>query len=413
MNSVIKNNRQKGLVVILMTLALTVLLGFAALAIDMNHVVLNKSRLQNGVDSAALAGAVVADAGKSTTEIANAVLDTLKTHTSISSGNGEIGVFSDATFDSSDTTLTLPLSDSATLLMQFSNDPSLFPMSDEDFDGSGDIYVRVAVSDVPLNGFFVGLFGLEKHVSASAVAGPSSSVKELCNLVPMAACAFNAADKDFGGFVEGKVMTLKSSDWHKSGMNSEGNFGLLNYGDQTLNDLDEQLAGGYEGCLVDGFANGATGNKIGVVKNGLNTRFGDPYDPDFPPDILTTSGTVTTVDGSLTSSFTYADYLSQISSENFTPESNGESGRRMLQIPILDCDSGVGSGSNYVAPVVTIGCFFLVSKAPESAGNNEPQFVYGEFVSGCRVNNASFGQTPNDSGAYKIQLYQDPNKLGI
>jgi len=420
MNSVIRNSkkRQSGLVIILMTLALTALLGFAALAIDINHQVLNKSRLQNGVDSAALAGAVVADAGKSINEIANAVLHTLQTYTSTSSGNTELSVFSVDDLEENSSTITIPLSENATLLIQFSHDPTEFPANDSILSNSGDLYVRVAVSEVPLNGFFVGLFGLTKHVSASAVAGPSSSVKQSCNLVPMAACAIDATDDEIGGFTEGELMVLKSSNWKKSELNSPGNFGLLNYGDQAMNDLTEQLAGGYDGCLDSGFAKGAPGNSIGIVKNGLNKRFGDPYDPEYPPDILTTSGTVVLNEetGNVTSStFTYANYLEEISSESFQPELNGESGRRMLQMPILDCSKGVDNGANYTAPVVTIGCFFLISKAPDSSGNgsNEEQSVYGEFVSGCRVNNASFGQTPNDIGAYKIQLYQDPNKQGV
>ncbi|CAM3179147.1 Tad domain-containing protein [Vibrio rarus] len=412
-------NRQKqsGLVIIIFTIALTVLLGFAALAIDMNHVVLNKARLQNSVDAAALAAAVVADAGSDTKDIANATLDALKTYAS-SSGNSEIEVTQNKQFSSTGASLSLPLSDSATLSIQFSNDPTVFPQASFSLNGAGgeanDIYIRVQVSGVELQGFFVSLFGIEKSVSASAVAGPSSSVEELCNLVPMAACAINNSDDKFGGYKEGQLQTLKSSDWKKSELGSPGNFGLLNFGDNGKGDIDEQLAGGYEGCLEDGIAHGATGNKVGVVKNGLNTRFGDSSSSEYPPDILTTSGEVTTddADNVLSSTFTYSDYVTETSSANFEPVEGGEAGRRMLQIPIIDCENGIGNGNNYEAPVVTIGCFFLTSKAPQSNGNDD-QIIYGEFVSGCRVNNASFGLTPSNTGAYKIQLYQDPNSEGV
>ncbi|GEA61698.1 Tad domain-containing protein [Vibrio comitans] len=414
--------KQSGLVIILFTVCLTVLLGFAALAIDINHVVLNKSRLQNSVDSAALAAAVVADGntGKTTTDIANAALDAIRAY-STSSGNDEISVTQVSSFTSQGRTHSLALSDSANLIVQFSNDPTSFNSGTfalQDSSGeANDIYVRVEVTGVSLQGFFVNLFGANKSVSASAVAGPSSSVQELCNLVPMAACAIDETDQDFGGFEVGQMKTLKTGDWKKSEIGAPANFGLLNYGEQGMDDLDEHLAGGYNECLVDGVAKGAPGNKVGRVKNGLNTRFGDPNDPEYPKDILTTSGSITKDnDGNITgSTFTYDNYVTETSRGDFIPETGGEPGRRILQIPILNCTQGTGSGGNFEAPVVTIGCFFLISKAPESNGNgnNEQQEVYGEFIQSCRVNNASFGLTPSNSGAYKIQLYQDPIGEGV
>ncbi|MEZ9955466.1 pilus assembly protein TadG-related protein, partial [Vibrio splendidus] len=49
--------KQQGLVVIMITAALLVFLAVSALAVDINHMVVNKTRLQNAVDSAALAAA--------------------------------------------------------------------------------------------------------------------------------------------------------------------------------------------------------------------------------------------------------------------------------------------------------------------------------------------------------------------
>lgn len=52
---------QKGITLVLISLILLILIGMGAFAMDLNHQVLNKARLQNAVDSAALAAAVVAD----------------------------------------------------------------------------------------------------------------------------------------------------------------------------------------------------------------------------------------------------------------------------------------------------------------------------------------------------------------
>ena len=49
--------KQQGLVAVMITAALLVFLAVSALAVDINHMVVNKTRLQNAVDSAALAAA--------------------------------------------------------------------------------------------------------------------------------------------------------------------------------------------------------------------------------------------------------------------------------------------------------------------------------------------------------------------
>ncbi|GAD81001.1 MULTISPECIES: pilus assembly protein TadG-related protein [Vibrio] len=414
-------NNQSGLVMIIFTLALTVLLGFAALAIDMNHVVLNKARVQNSVDAAALAAAVVADSGKTTQEIANAALDSVKNYSS-SAGNSEITVTQNAVFGAGGSSLSLPLSDSAIILIQFSNDPTVFPSSSfQRKNASGefnDVYVRVQVTGVALEGFFVGLFNASKSVSASAVAGPSSSVSsssELCNLVPMAVCAKDSSDDEFGGYSEGDYQVLKESSWKDSDFDTPGNFQLLDF--TGKGEVDEQLAGGYDGCLSGGSVNVATGNSVGLVKKGLNTRFGSYQGmsaSDYPPDIYVKEANITTDDdGNITSDFTYADYQQDIADGNYTEQAGGVPGRRLLSVPIIDCSNNTGgNGANAEFNVVSVGCFFLSQQAPTSNGNSEPQKVYGEFNTDCLVNNATFPTTPSTSGAYKIQLYKDPNSSG-
>ncbi|ANO32225.1 hypothetical protein BCU83_00710 [Vibrio breoganii] len=384
------HHKQSGLVVILFTIALTVLLGFAALAIDVNHVVLNKSRIQNGVDAAALAGAVVADTGDATqSQIASAVLATIKNYSSLD-GNSDITVDQDVSFGEG--SLSLKLSDKATLKIQFSNDPTSFPGV---VGSNDDTYVRVEVTDVALESFLIGILGIGKSVSASAVAGPSSSVEQTCNLVPMAACAVDGNDSKNGGYTVGQEQELKSSSWKEHDIQAPGNFGLLDFLDDH-SVLRDHLAGGYKGCLTIGENVGVKpGGSIGNVAAGLNTRFDDDSSEEYPSDKWIGEGT-------------YSDYedalVNETDSNNYIDD--GELYRRTLQIPIIDCSKGSGSGNGYSAPVVTIGCFFMKKPAPSNNGSKEG--VIAEYRPNCLVNNASFGQTPSDSGAYKIQLYKDP-----
>ena len=50
-------NKQQGAVLILVVAAMVAMLGMAGLALDGGHAMLNKTRLQNTVDAAALSGA--------------------------------------------------------------------------------------------------------------------------------------------------------------------------------------------------------------------------------------------------------------------------------------------------------------------------------------------------------------------
>ncbi|MEZ9888903.1 pilus assembly protein TadG-related protein [Vibrio breoganii] len=413
-------SKQGGLVVVLFTFALLLLLGFAALAIDVNHVVLNKSRLQNAVDAAALSAAVVADDKGGTGEIATAALVGLKKYLE-QTGNSEFDIIDNSSFGSgSDTTPTFntQLNSDTLLTIQLSNDPSSFSsgtFSRKTGSDFNDIYVRVKVSNVTLNGFFVNLFDLNKSVSASAVAGPSSSISrqsEACNVVPLAVCAANPDDDQYGGYTPGELQVLKDNDWSNTGMNS-GNFGLLNMdgGGAGKDEIAQYLAGGYTECIsTSGEVETSKGQGVGKVADGLNVRFGDNGKYAGDPDEYIKEADVDLVNE--TTDFTYQNYLDDLDNggidSQYLPE-GGVEGRRVLQVPILDCDAGSLDSNGKIYKMVTVGCFFLSKKAPPSNSNNDPQRVVGEFIEDCLINNGTFGVDPISSGAYKIQLYKDPD----
>ena len=150
---------QKGITLVLISLVLLILLGVAAFGIDLNHQVLNKTRLQNAVDTAALAGAVVADKTEDVNQAETAVRTTLS-GISTEPGNSEL------TFSDSNTAVTFS-HDMQTFVSAASFTPPL---------GEYDIYVRVAVTDISLTQYLSGLFGIDKEVSASAVAGRSAAL---------------------------------------------------------------------------------------------------------------------------------------------------------------------------------------------------------------------------------------------
>ncbi|MDW6002352.1 pilus assembly protein TadG-related protein [Vibrio mangrovi] len=389
--------RQQGLVLVLVTAALLALAGMMALAIDVNHALLNKSRLQNGVDSAALAAAIVLDNGGTDADAQAMVTDTLN-QLALSAGNDEID-FS-----------------GATVSVTFSNDPETFP--DPGYSAADDNrFVRVAVTNYSLDDFFASIFGVTKSLSASAVAGPSSANTNVCNLVPVAVCA--GEDSGTGdGYNTGEIYALKLADQTQSSMGS-GNYQLLDFG-SGADTVRDAMAGGFEGC-VDTLETVKTkpGGTVGPVGQGLNTRFGvygggGVSAADYPPDIYVKEPDPPATmddDGNIvyTAGWGYSDYEAgatacDADSSGENCRADGEHDRRIIPVPIVDCSTASGGTTEF--SIVSLGCFFLLQQAPTS--NAGDQVVFGEFIEDCTIKNGTSGNSSSDEGPYRIVLYKDP-----
>ncbi|MCY9873310.1 TadE/TadG family type IV pilus assembly protein [Vibrio barjaei] len=386
---------QKGLTLVLITMVLVVFLVFAAFAVDVNHALLSKTRLQNGVDAAALASAVKVSAGETDAVAQSIAIQTLTTMYA-ASGNTEIDIPAES------------------ISVQFSNDPQDFGST---YDDSLDTYIRVSVSDVPLNSYFLGYFGFDKAGAASAVAGPSSTIIYACNVVPMAVCAAPISGaNDFLGYTFQTVYELKVADKNATEM-GPGNFQLLDFGSGGSS-VREYLAGGFVGCVdITSSVTTKPGASIGPVGQGLNTRFGDysgggMTSSTYPPDIYIKEPTTlaeTDANGDVVydNSWMHADYETESASCSGSASgscTSGENGRRILPVPMVDCDGA--SGGTTELPLLAVGCFFLLQKAPNNNGAKDG--VYGEFIEDCTITNGTTGVTPSSEGIFKIQLYRDP-----
>ncbi|MBY7790348.1 pilus assembly protein [Vibrio fluvialis] len=403
-------HKQRGLVVAIVTIAMIVFLGIAALGIDINHALTNRTKLQNSVDAAALAAAVLLDKGDTTANATTAATAML-TKMAAASGNKEID--------------TSP--EGVVISVTFSNDPGDFTGTFVD-DVNKERYVRVAVSNLSLAGFFIKVVGGDKTIGASAVAGPSAG-GGTCNTVPMAVCADPDADSIVDpntlGYIAGNIYQLKLGAQNTT-MGS-GNFQLLDYKGETTLSLSQQLAGGFEGCVdiaqdgdtpdtaEDNTVTSKTGATIGQVGVGLNTRFGEYpngvgsglTEAAYPPDgniveaVITSPATgVTATD---LSAVTSALDLT-VSSVGGTYQSGGGNGRRILAVPIIDCSGSETGKSDYL--VKAVGCFLLLRKAPTNNSGTVP--VYGEFLEECTSQNTHNNGTSTSSGSYRIVLYDDP-----
>ncbi|MGO4311800.1 TadE/TadG family type IV pilus assembly protein [Pseudomonas sp. KB_15] len=415
--------RQDGSVSVLMVIALAAMAMMAALALDGGHMQLNKTRLQNAVDAAALSGAKTlsqaAGGVNSASTTRTAALNTL-TQNANATGNNELAT---AVGGNAGAFAVVELASSV-------YGPFSYP------GPANAKYVRVSVPSYNLTGFFWNFaqaFGAggpgAKAVAAIATAGPSPTSP--CDLAPLMVCGdptkYNPGAGLFWGFQFGDLNVLKTASGNKSPI-GPGNFQLLDFGSGG-NAVREEMAGGGTVCRNVG-DNVATepGNKVGPASQGLNTRFGIYQGPvsasDYPPDLVTTSSnpaitddgtgpkyqgqTITSSNGNLTAGgnaiLDYNDWRASVAgcvAGGSGCQSNGVFERRILKIVVGDC-AGKNNGSTSI-PVLGFGCYFVVQ--PMDGGGGEAE-IFGQFVKECEGDNVAGPSPSTDSGPQIIQLYK-------
>ncbi|WP_261836274.1 hypothetical protein [Vibrio ishigakensis] len=365
--------------------------------------ILNKSRVQNGVDSAALSASLALENGASVSQAATAAIDTIKAMAS-AAGNDELDLNVVGVQANSAATkeFTFQSSDGTSVIVQFSNNPITFPAASA-LSTSLDIYTRVAVEGHGLQSFLIQVFGLSKSVKASAVAGRSSGIQNSSNIAPVGICEqgsttfgydvgteYQLAGKtegNSGGTGECKNKNKCEPEAPNSGDIGSGNYNYLRldgYGNGA-DGLGDAIGGKAPGEFSDGetgvyFIDGTVDTKPGV-NNGPVTGFNSRWNVEdgFPdPDTDTTSKT-------------YAEYINA---------GNGN-GRRTFVVPVVDCSEG----TNGAKPITIKGfaCFFLTQQY-----DKQEKVIWGEFyTSGCTVPSGGGGLNPTATGPYKIQLYRD------
>ncbi|MFM2590093.1 TadE/TadG family type IV pilus assembly protein [Vibrio sp. TBV020] len=404
-----QRQRQKGLTLVLMTMGMMTFLGIAALSIDLSHLVVNKTRLQNAVDAIAIAGA----------SVANRSMDSSSTHTAIvesynkviaAGGSDEIALT--ATDDGSS------LND---LTVEYSDTPNSgfstnFPVS------ADMVYVRVQVSNVALNEFFVHFFGMNKSVSASAVAGPVF-IDGTANILPIGMC--EGSDVGPSGYEVGKAYEIKtgSQSDDPDGL-GDGNYHLLDVGSGKSAVSDALVGKNTVVVSIGDDIDSETGNAVGATED-IDSRFdgGTVDGVYYPPDLITTepSPALTTDniadhnDSNSLSKWTYDEYVQSTNTcldDSDCKSAGGSAWRRVLPVPILDCDSASKSGGKIEFTVTSIGCFFMIQRydSSQSQGKKGQQSIFGEFIENCSV--VDGGASDTDTGVTKIVLYKDPSSVG-
>ena len=413
--------RERGVIMILVLLSLVIMLGLVGLALDGGHGMLNKTRLQNVVDASALSAAKTLDQNAGNQALARAEALALFAINANGAGHGELAAALE--------------SGALDVIVEFSNDPTDFSSSLPASDPAE--YVRVRVTDFRLPGWFIPVFGVaEKVVGASAVAGPSPRLAQVCNVVAMVACGDpgdpSQPNDPFFGYQDREYTILKFST--DSGDVGPGNFHLARLdGGSGADAVRKAMAGDFDACVNTSNDTIETepGNTVGPVSQGLNTRFGIYAGPmggmqsQYPPDVIVTEVEPflaydanndeilyggAPISDTNTPDYDYDDYLNELSNAAYTHHPNtgdppGAFGRRTLAMPVGDC-SGPNSGQGQV-PLLGVLCFHLLQRA-EQKGNES--HVYGQFIGEGCGKHGNPGPAPDAGpGPFVIQVYKDPN----
>lgn len=460
-SSKVASRHQRGAVLILVVVAMAAILMMSALALDGGHMLMNKARLQNAVDAAALSGAKmlgqIAGEMNSGDTAAFAARNTLLLNAADGTGNAELA-----------TGISKKGGVANFAKVEFST--SVYgPFAFDQTVSSEHRYVRVTVLEYGLAGFFwsfVQNFGSgnlgAKSVAAVATAGPSPTSP--CELAPLVVCAkSNDADSAWGfGFGELEVLKTAAGDESPIG---PGNFQLLDLtgtgGAKTVGQL--MAGGGYICPTVGATVDTKPGNTVGQSVRGLNTRFGiysgnfgapgDDYADSeqlYPPDwvvdytkvgagkgkgpeqgvlALNDDGDIVYDDKPNASGKTnstdlveyyentkqivadsgaridgYQEWLQQsaacVESGASCP---GVFGRRILRVVIGDCPEGSTDGGKSELEVLGFGCYFVLQPADQSGSSAQ---IFGQFVETCEGDGVPGPNPSTDKGPEIIQLYK-------
>lgn len=413
--------KQRGVVAVFVAIGLLSILLMAGLALDSGHMMLNKSRLQNTVDAAALSAAKALDqTGDSTLATAEAMLAFANNAAAL--GNAELATAYGG--GGGGGFLQVVVEYSATL-------PPFTP-------GAAGPYVRVTATGFTMPAWLIQVAGFtNKTVSASAVAGPRTLNvgSTACNIAPMMVCGDPAQPNNLWGYTLNEPVVLKSGAPGGNWGVGPGNFQLVDFG-SGANTVRQNMAGSYESCIAGGSTiQTQPGSEVGPVSQGLNTRFGQYNGPmngtqaQYPPDVIVdgqspqvtaqqnANGTYSVRQGgtvitnqNIDQLYNYQDYIADLAHPeryDYQPTNDGGIGafdRRVVAVPVGNCSTTVnGSGS---VPLLGFACFFLLQPVSPGGGTS---FVFGQFVQGCEVAGTPGSNPIAGSGPNIIQLYHTPN----
>ncbi|MEI7839771.1 MAG: Tad domain-containing protein [Methylococcaceae bacterium] len=374
--------KQRGLVMPLVAISMISLIAMAGLVMDLGHLYLNKTRLQNAADAAALSAAQTLDV----------------THKILLANAAGKHTFNNA--------INQELVD-ANLRPIFTYSEKIQPFIDTTDTAQHPVFVRVVVSGFSQKNFLLPIIGINTLLaSATAVAGPSLGLNKVCNAVPLVACGDSDSALNNFGFVPDKVYSLKTGtdindNW---GVTKNGTYQNIQLDCGTSDDYDcigKQVAGQYAQCLTIGDTiNTVPPDDFSANSDGINTRLDCPEescgafgsDDNYPSDKVTVYP------------YTMTNYQADYTTQNFSRTGiQYKELRRIIVMPVVDCSTTTNGSGNLL--ILGLGCFFLTEPSGNDA--NGQQTIYAQYLENCLARGKMGVDPILKSGPHTIILYRD------
>jgi hypothetical protein len=226
-------------------------------------------------------------------------------------------------------------------------------------------FVRVTTAPSPVGvSFAASVLGSSRDLSATATAGYSAPLNEICNFLPITVIDYGASTP----IVAGQTYTFRAQAGTAI---SPGNYQILALAGAGGADARVGLGAGVDACA-------------GPVRQGINTRF-DEYTSaqvnpaDMPPD------------KNIQENITYDEY--KAGSPLKAPSHPGFDKRRVVYIPIVKAEE-FDQGHNTVR-FDRIGQFFLQTKVGSGSGGDLRAEYIDDIVVGNGRYNPGGGTTNN------------------
>jgi Flp pilus assembly protein TadG len=241
-------------------------------------------------------------------------------------------------------------------------------------------FVRVTTEPSPVTVSFAGaVLGKSKNLTATATAGYSVPLSDICNFLPVMVIDYGTP------ITAGNVYTFRAEG---GSFVSPGNYQILALAGAGGADARVGLARGVDACAGPGAVyaiDTKPGVTAGAVRQGVNTRF-DEYQTsavnpqDMPPDTNIKEG------------ITYDQYKEGLAANTKAPSHPGIAKRRIVYIPIVK-ESEFDSGRNVVR-FDRLGQFFLQTKVGSGSGGDLTAEYIDDIVVGVGKYTPGGGTNP-------------------
>jgi Flp pilus assembly protein TadG len=338
---------ERGTVLAASALGMLSFLLAVGLGLDISHMYLAKTELQNAADAAALAGASGLDC--SSAGIGRAT----------NRAKAEMNKYE---FDNTNIGLTAVNVRFGKNLSDFTNGTDMDSVAAASAVNAPTIkFVKVTTPDKPINIAFVSMvLGSTVDLKADAIAGMSVPLTSYEGYLPVSV----VDDDSLSTIKPGQLYTFRGSP---QGSVSPGNYQILAIDGSGAADDRIGLATGVKNVVgPGGYVDTKPGVSAGAVRQGINTRFDDyasGMNPvDYPPDTNIKEG------------ISYADYQAGTPSQPPKAGHNGVYGRRVVLIPIIKKSQFAGGRTN--VQIDHFGAFFLRSKVQGGNGGD----IQAEYI---------------------------------